>query len=125
METLYILRYTLQGFELKKQEILPENNTKSLPFENGDYVISPNSDYITYFLDNGRTNIVRKTKLNKITTFGDFSFVAYFSDPKQYPHLKAEMCDKIDLSILKQEQILNRSKNQYKEFLYSKLGEQL
>ena len=39
METLYILRYTLQGFELKKQEILPENNTKSLPFENGDYVI--------------------------------------------------------------------------------------
>ena len=83
METLYILRYTLQGFELKKQEILPENNTKSLPFENGDYVISPNSDYITYFLDNGRTNIVRKTKLNKITTFGDFSFVAYFTDPKQ------------------------------------------
>lgn len=125
METLYILRYTLQGFELNKQEIVSDKDLEVIPLDVDCTIYPHNEGYITYYLDSGRTNIVRKTKLNKITMFGEFSYVAYFTDPKQYPHLKAEMCDKIDLSIRKQEQMLNRSKNQYKEFLYSKLGEQL
>lgn len=125
MKHLYILRYTLQGFELAKQEIISTEELSKLPIEEIEYSVLPNSGFITYRLDSGRTNIVRENKLNRVHMFGEFSYVAYFTDPKRYSRIKAEMCDKIDLSIRKQESMLNQNKKQYKEFLYSKLGENL
>lgn len=125
METLYILKYTLQGFELTKHEILSDMERKLLPCEDGGHVYSGNENYITYYLDSGRTNVVRKTKLNKITMYGGFSFVAYFTDPKLFPRIKADMCDEIDVTIRKQELRLKQNKEMYKEFLFSKLGDKL
>lgn len=122
MQYIYILRYTCADFELVKKPIIKVEDINLY----AGYMNSDSPQYITYLLDEkGTTNIVRSTKINRVTKLGDMTYIGYFTDKTLYPKIKAEMCDKIDLAIRKQEQMLNHSKKQYNEFLYSKLGESL
>lgn len=108
---VYILRYTQGGFELVTKAIIET-----------EY-----NDYITYLVseEDKRTNIIRKTKLNKVTKLGEFTYVAFFLHPSQFGGLKAEMCDLIQQDLGRLESALYRNKQQYSEFLYAKLGGKL
>ena len=125
MNILYILRYTCAGFEIAKKKIITHKDLSPMPVDMLEYVHTPNEGYITYSIDGTRTNIVRETKLNRVLKIGDFTYCAYFTDPKNYSKLKAEMCDVIDKDIRQLESLVYRQQTQYKEFLYSKLGENL
>lgn len=105
---LYILRYNLGGFELVTKDIIETHDNY----------------YLTYLMskEDGRTNIIRNTKLNKVTRLGDFTYVAFFLNPALYGELKVDMCDLIQKDLGNLESALYRSKKQYNEFLYAKLG---
>lgn len=125
MNTLYILRYTSAGFEVAKKKIITEHDVKLMPEDMLEYVHMYNEGYLTYAIDGNRTNIVRKTKLNKVNKIGDFTYCAYFTEPKMYSRLKAEMCDVIEKDLRQLEALVYRQTKQYKEFLYAKLEESL
>lgn len=125
MEHLYVLRYTLNGFDLCKCRILTDSEVSMTPVEGRDYTMIPRKGYTVYVMDNGQTNIIRDTKLNTVIQFGDFNFVAYFKDKSLYHRMKAEMCGRIEESLEIQERVVMASRQQYRDFLYAKLGEEL
>lgn len=125
MEHLYVLRYTLNGFDLCKCRILTDSEVSMTPVEGRDYTMVPRKGYTVYVMDNEQTNIVRDTKLNTVIQFGDFNFVAYFKDKSVYHRMKAEMCGLIEESLEIQERVVMASRQQYHDFLYAKLGEEL
>ena len=125
MEHLYVLRYTLNGFDLCKCRILTDSEVSMTPVEGRDYTMIPRKGYTVYAMDNGQTNIIRDIKLNTVIQFGDFNFVAYFKDKSLYHRMKAEMCGRIEESLEIQERVVMASRQQYHDFLYAKLGEEL
>ena len=125
MEHLYVLRYTLNGFDLCKCRILTDSEVSMTPVEGRDYTMIPRKGYTVYVMNNGQTNIIRDTKLNTVIQFGDFNFVAYFKDKSLYHRMKAEMCGRIEESLEIQERVVMASRQQYHDFLYAKLGEEL